>query len=843
MRRILLLTLFAAMFVATATAQPIRKSTYDNMIKAAEQSLANNDYYNALDWYEQAYEEKEDKNLLITIADMHFQLRDYRSAERAYARLINRDKENIYSEYRFKYGRVLKMNEKYDEAIEALQRFATETKSDSLRKLAKAEITGAEMALEMPETSKGVNLEHAGKKVNNKLSEYSPVYSPTGELYFVGFDGDDVMYVDEEDSKADFYARIQKSTMGKKGWEKPKPLDNKINRPGTHKTYVSFSNDGRFMFYTQGELAGHNLGKTRIYYSTGSGDSWDAGQEIKGINGDYVNKHPVAGELFGNEVLFFASNMPGGYGGFDLYYATKVEDGVYQAPVNLGEKINTLGDDETPFYWDGTLYFSSNGLPTIGGFDIFYTTWDGSSWSAPENMGKAYNSSADDQYFSLGDDGYKGFMVSNRSGEGSRSAKSRTCCNDIYGFTIARIYADLVVGVFSIDKKPIKGGTVEVIELQEPKVDSKTNGEGNRFDFGLELEKPYKVIASAEGFYPDSIEFNTVGLTESQTFNKNFLLKPLPPPEPEFDTINIEEPIVLENILYDFDDDRITKNSEQDLQIVLDLMNQYPDMIIELGSHTDNRGNDNYNENLSQRRANSARRWLIKRGVDGNRIQAKGYGENKPQTVKSSVSKRYEFLKEGDELTEEYINALAEEEQQEVAHQLNRRTDFTIIEGPTSITIKRIQKRVDEKSNSSKGRNALPQSAPGDPVKISYLSSLYGRKDLKGLPIMQFENRMMDFGAMERGEKREHTFEFVNRGDTDLQIAVVTACECTETDYSTTKKYKPGEKGQIKIIFDSTEKEESETVDVDIMLDNVEPDTGNPIMETVQFKFELTEKE
>lgn len=839
MRRILLLLVFASFFVSMLEAQPIRKSTYDNMIKAAEQSLANQDYYNALDWYEQAYEEREDKTLLPTIADMHFQLRDYRKAERWYGQLIRRDKENQYAEYRYTYGRVLKMNEKYPEAIEVLQQFANETKSDSLRKLALSEVTGAEMAMEMPEVAKGVSLENAGKNVNNKLSEYSPVYSPDGSLYFVGFDGDDVFYVDEN-SKDNFYAHIQRSTMGKKGWDKPTTLDNKINRPGVHKTHISFSGDGRYMFYTQGTLGGHMLDNTRIYFSTGDGGNWQAGQEIKGINGQYVNKHPVPGELFGNEVLFFASNMPGGYGGYDLYYATKVEEGVYEAPVNLGEKINTLGDDETPFYWDGTLYFSSTGHPTIGGFDIFFTTWDGSSWSDPENMGKIYNSSADDQYFSLGDDGYKGFLVSNRPGDGARSAKSRTCCNDIYGFSIARLYADLVVGVFNAEtRKPIMNGEANLIELQEMAVDAKKNEDSNRFDFGLGLEKPYKIVVNAKGFYPDSMEFNTVGLTESQTFSKNFLLKPLPPPEPEFDTINIEEPIVLENILYDFDDDRITKSSEQDLQIVLDLMNQYPNMVIELGSHTDIRGVDSYNENLSQRRANSARRWLINRGVDGERIKAKGYGETQPQTVRTSVGNRYDYLKEGDLLTEEYINALSSEDQQEVAHQLNRRTEFKIIEGPTSITIKRIKKVEPKTNDAPKGKNALPQSVKGDPVKISMLSSLYGRKDLKGVPIMHFEERMVDFGVLKRGEKREYEYEFVNKGDTNLQIAVVTACECTETEYSSTKVYKPGEKGTIKIVFDSTEKEESETVDVDIMLDNVEPDTGNPIMETVQFKFEL----
>ncbi len=848
MKRIFLLTLCCSLAAIVMQAQPITKSTYENMLKAGAESLENDDYYNALDWYTQAYEEENDSKLIPLIADLHFQIRDYRQAERWYKRLLRRDKENEFIQYRFNYGRVLKMNGDYEEAIEELQKFLEVAPSDSLRILAKNEITGAEMAIEMPELAKGVTLENAGRDVNSSFSEYSPALSESGELYFVSFNTDtkDAIYVDED--AEDYHARIVKTTKQETGrgrrkkmsWAKPKALSPKINRPEVHKTHVSISPDGETLFYTQAQIEGNEVTMSKIYYSTGGG-SWEGGQEIKGINGDYVAKHPAAGELFGNEVLFFSADMPGGYGGFDLYYATKLGDGEYDTPVNLGETINTPGNEETPFYRDGTLYFSSNGHPTIGGFDNLYSSWDGSNWSEVENMGYLYNSSVDDQYFTMDAEGYKGFLVSNRPERGVRSNVSKTCCFDIYEFEVARIYADLLVGVFSKDKEAINGATIDLINKNSAEISSKTNTDGNAFGYDLALETPYKVVVNAEGYYPDSIELATVGVRETQTFKHNFFLKakPVPPKEPKEIIVVIDKPIVLENILYDFDDDRITKSSEQDLQVVLELMNQYKDMKIELGSHTDYRGEGPYNENLSQRRANSARRWLIKRNVDGDRIVAKGYGENVPQTVNENQAAKHDFLNAGDVLTEEFIKQIEGEDNQEIANAINRRTEFKIIEGPTTIRVetKRL-KKVDEEEKAGKNRKSLPVEVQ-DTLKISYLSSLYGKKVLKGVPIMDFKQRVIDFGTMKKGEKREHKFEFVNRGDTTLEIGVVTACECTETDYSS-RTVKPGEKGYIHVIFDSTEKEELEdTIDVDIMLDNVDPETDNPIMEAVQFKYKL----
>lgn len=839
MRKLFLLFLFAiSAAFTTLEAQPITKSSYDKMIATAKECLEKKDYYNAIEWYEKAHEEQEERSLIPTIAEMHYKLRNYRQAERWYRTLLRRDPKDEYIEHRFNYARALKMNGKYQEAIDELQQFIPWTEDPVQKTLAQNELTGAEMAQELSSGAQGVTMEALGKNINGGLSEYSPVFGSDGdELYFAKFDGDDVILIGDDNT--DYHAKIYRSKRDDKGkWEKPTPLNEDVNRPGVHTTNVAFSPDGRYMYLTRTVTEGNEVFQSKIYYSVRSED-WGAAREVEGL-GDFNAKHPMPGELFGERVLFFVSDMDGGEGGWDLYYAPIEGEGEVGEAVNLGSTINTLADEITPFYRDGTLYFSTTGHPGIGGYDVFFTTWDGSKWSEPTNMGTGYNTSLDDRFLSLDAEGYKGLIASNREG-GGRSAFGRTCCDNIFEFSIAKLYADLVVGIFDNDKKPLLNGTVFLVETQnetDNKAESQTQENGNRFDFGLSLEKPYKVVARREGYYPDSITFNTVGITESKTFTHRFFLNPMPR-EPEYDTITIEEAIVLENILYDFNDDKILTAAEADLQVVLELMNEYPDMIIELSSHTDYRGNDAYNEKLSQRRADSAREWLLKKKVDENRIKAVGYGENAPQTVSAKVADQFPYLREGDVLTPSYIDSLVTEEQQEAAHQINRRTEFKILEGPTSIIIKSTRLRKNPENDRESNIGAEP-----DTLTISELSNLYGLKNIKGVPILKFDTRMVDFGKVKKGDKREYVYEFTNAGDVDAVISIISACDCTTSDYSK-RTIKPGEKGEIFILFDSSEKDHPETIDVDIILENEFIDTRlakpdkMPVIERIQYKFEI----
>lgn len=646
-------------------AQPLREIPYEYMVETAEEAFAANDYYNALDWYEQAYKERRDRQMALKIAELHTILRDYRRAENWYSRVLNRDTENEFADYRFEYGRVLKYQGNYKDAVAEFRYFLDLSQDEVKKNKAKLELEGILNADKL-EDNVGSVIEMADRTVNSPFTEFAPAEYTDGTLYFSSFQRSEIITVGKD---KDYHSKIFTSEKGDKGYAKAKAIGEQINRDGFHTGNAAFSADGGRMYFTRATMEGNVVSESKLFVSYNKGGNWSPAEEVTELNGDFEIRHPTVGELYGNEVLFFSSDMEGGRGGFDLYYSTITSDG-YALPINLGPGINTSADDITPFYRDGILYFSSEGYPSLGGFDIFYSEWDGSRFSEVTNIGYGYNSTYDDLYFSLIGDGYSGFLVSNRPGEGKKTLKSKTCCDDIYTIEIRRIVIDLLALVEN-DEGSLPGASVTIYDLSdvEPAPPStKSNLTGNTFNFLLDADRPYKVIVEHEEYYSDSIEFNTIGILDDYTVNKTIKLKPLPPPEPEIIVIN--QPIRLNNIYYDFDDYKILPDAEKDLSQLLDLMNQYGDMVIELSSHTDSRGVGAYNERLSQRRADAAKEWLVERGVTPDRIKAVGYGETKLLNNCSN----------GVRCTEE-------------EHQFNRRTEFKIIAGPQSIEIRREVKK------------------------------------------------------------------------------------------------------------------------------------------------------
>lgn len=844
MKNILILTFFLVFSYAALQAQPISSTSYETKLLSGEEALANNNYVVALENYEEAYDDRGDKELVPILAEINYQIRDYRAAERLYKSLLRRDKENVYAELRFNYARVLKMQGKYDEAIEEFQSFINLTKDEDKKKIARLELTGAEIGMAGSGGTKGVEVKALdNRKISTKPSQYSPTLSPTGRtFYYASLSGNEKSATTIDDmNDPEQFIRIFASSIDDEGeYQDPVALGVEINRPAFISGNVSLSPDGQRMYFNRIILTGNVVTESKIYMSEGGDDNWKSANEVVGVNGDFLAQYPVVGDLYGKEVLFFVSDMDGGEGGTDIYYATYQGDGVYGDPVNLGSSINTSANEKTPFWFDGTLYFSSDGYASLGGYDIMYAVWNGSEWTAPENMGSVYNSAADDYYFRLFDEGYKGFFTSNRAGGASAHAKG--CCDNIYTFGVARQYVDLVVGTFSDDgksKDPLKGATVQLVDgsvVETEGTSSLTRLNGNVFTFGLNFDRPYTIIASHPDYFPETITFNTNGVADSKTFEHRLFLKPLPK-----DTIiTINEVFVLENIIYDFDDDKITKQAEIDLQKIYDLMIKYDDMKIELGSHTDARGENNYNKDLSQRRAESARRWIMRKGIARTRIQAQGYGETVPKVIPQELAGRFSFLKEGEILTEEYISNIEGEDNQEEAHHQNRRTEFKIIEGPTSISFERTILLEDVKKGKDRGSNIGNSTGQNDPVEVSKMSTLYGQTNIKGLPIMQFESRTHTVGKVKKGEKRSFSYTFTNNGEGNLIIDLISACDCTSTnqDELTGKTFKPGESATINVVFDSADKDESETIDIDIYLRN-DDNEGNPIMEMIKYDFEL----
>jgi peptidoglycan-associated lipoprotein len=730
-----------------ADAQPLNASRPEYMLQVAEEKLEAKDYLNALDFFTKYYEATKDRSVLYKMGLADMAIKDYSKAEANFSKSLQRSKNastEVNEDARLYLGMMQKMNEKYDEAIVTLEEYMKSGTDAAKVARAKTELEGAKLAMRMKENPK-LLLENLGTKVNTGNSEYSP--SVLGNtLYFAALRDGKITVIDGKEG--DFYAKIYKTGVNAKGeFDKPEALGGEINRTGAHQGNVSFSPDGATMYFTRFTLNGNEIGESTIFYSAKQGDgTWGAAKEVAGVNGKWQAKHPAIGELYGKPVLFFTSNMESTKGGFDVFYANKVSEGEFSAPVNLGDVINTVGDDETPFYQNGKLYFSSNGHATIGGSDIFSASWNGASWTKPENMGKGYNSSANDAYFSMDANG-TAFFTSNR--KGGRSLKS-TCCEDIYVIKKEPIIIDLVVDALDPKKQPMKGLTYQFIDLStKGSGDSKTidkytatltpkraysmivskagyyndtitfnttdidktttikktanmrplpiisanleakaesNGQpltgvnytltelsSNKSDArvldvyraGLPLNKSFRLIAGKAGYTPDTVVFNTNGITETTTIEKLLKLKV------KIITVKKDEKIALNDIFYKLDkfeaNDAHMQNFEkaqQSLDYLYNIMAKYPAIVIELGSHTDARGSDAYNMTLSQKRADGVKAYLVAKGIKTDNIIAKGYGET--------------------QLVNRCANGVKCDDDE---HLQNRRTEFKIVSGPTSIEI------------------------------------------------------------------------------------------------------------------------------------------------------------
>lgn len=671
MKRIFSIISFLLLCGLSLSAQPINKATPEANLKAAQEAESTNNPYEALNLYQKVYEETKDKALLVKMAKLQYDLRDYDRAEKAFNRIVTRDRKNEYPELKYWLAMSLKYNGKYAEAADMFNLYLTDAADENLKKSAKNELAGCELARKAKQPE-NLLINNIGKKANSPQTEGSP-WPSGGELYYASIQYKDV--IEPEKTGDEGLSKIYTAAKSKEGVEfgEPKALGEEINREGWHQGNVSITPDGKTMYFTRVELENNGVKTSQIYYSIKGADGWQGAQEVEGINGDYIAKHPCEGELFGEKVLFFVANLPGGEGGFDLYYASKKETGKFSLPVNLGKIINTPGDEASPYYRDGKLFFSSNGRPTIGGMDVFESQWNGTVWSAPKAMPLGINSSVDDQYYVQGDDPMTGYVVSNRPGP--NNLKSKTCCDDIWAWELERVKVNLLAKTFRYKKKEEKanpalnGCSVQIFDVTDKNplnVEQKINSAGNDFVFTLLPDRQYMLIAEKDGYIADTLTFNTLGIkkTPASPVEKKLILRAIPPKKPPVIVVKRDEPIRLNNIYYDYDDDKILPESEPDLQFLVNLMTKYPDMKIELSSHTDSRGRDEYNINLSQRRAESARRWMLAKGIAENRIVPKGYGET--------------------QLLNECKNGVTCSEEQ---HRYNRRTEFKIIEGPTSITI------------------------------------------------------------------------------------------------------------------------------------------------------------
>lgn len=647
-----ILALLLVMLSGSVFAQPLTSIPFQAHIEKAEEYAETNNLASQLDQLEEAYKKNRDKSMLPLMAELNYKLRDYGKAENLYKRIVDSDKKGTNIEALYMYGKMLKLNGKYAEAAEVFRKIK-DGDNDTYANLSILELKGILLAVSSDSTN--VTVSSAGPKVNTKSGEYSP-FLMENELYFTS----SALESGAEPGK-DYGVKLLRSQKDKDGgWGKSTEADALITASSPAIGNVAFSVRDQTMFLTKVTFHGEELKTSRVYYSIREGNAWTDPAIVQGLPDSFIVKNPMPGELYGRDVLFFSTDAPGGKGGFDIFYATKISTGVYDSPVNLGSMVNTAGNEITPFYRDGKLIFATDGLPSFGGYDLYSTEWNGTSWSTPVNMGPGFNSSADDMYYMVDDEGYEGLLVSNRVG--TTSLRGKTCCDDIFTFSIAKPVVSLDIYVLD-ENKPLRQGEVTIMEQFKPET-KLTEGKDDNYNFAydLDINKGYFVKVTRIGYFPDSAYIKTLDIKADTTVTLKINLKP----KPEIEVVSINQAIRLNKIYYNYNDAKILKAARPDLDYLYELMQQYPDMVIELSSHTDARGNDEFNQKLSQRRADSAKKYLVDRGVPDERIKAVGYGETQL------------LNKCGNDVK------CTEEE-----HQLNRRTEFKIIAGPTNIEIKK----------------------------------------------------------------------------------------------------------------------------------------------------------
>jgi peptidoglycan-associated lipoprotein len=647
-----ILALLLVMLSGSVFAQPLTSIPFQAHIEKAEEYAETNNLASQLDQLEEAYKKNRDKSMLPLMAELNYKLRDYGKAENLYKRIVDSDKKGTNIEALYMYGKMLKLNGKYAEAAEVFRKIK-DGDNDTYANLSILELKGILLAVSSDSTN--VTVSSAGPKVNTKSGEYSP-FLMENELYFTS----SALESGAEPGK-DYGVKLLRSQRDKDGgWGKSTEADALITASSPAIGNVAFSVRDQTMFLTKVTFHGEELKTSRVYYSIREGNAWTDPAIVQGLPDSFIVKNPMPGELYGRDVLFFSTDAPGGKGGFDIFYATKISIGVYDSPVNLGSMVNTAGNEITPFYRDGKLIFATDGLPSFGGYDLYSTEWNGTSWSTPVNMGPGFNSSADDMYYMVDDEGYEGLLVSNRVG--TTSLRGKTCCDDIFTFSIAKPVVSLDIYVLD-ENKPLRQGEVTIMEQFKPET-KLTEGKDDNYNFAydLDINKGYFVKVTRIGYFPDSAYIKTLDIKADTTVTLKINLKP----KPEIEVVSINQAIRLNNIYYNYNDAKILKAARPDLDYLYELMQQYPDMVIELSSHTDARGNDEFNQKLSQRRADSAKKYLVDKGVPDERIKAVGYGETQL------------LNKCGNDVK------CTEEE-----HQLNRRTEFKIIAGPTNIEIKK----------------------------------------------------------------------------------------------------------------------------------------------------------
>ena len=656
----------------------------DKNLKRGEKYLALGEYYDAATEYKTAYSKTPAKmrdrrgQIAKKMAFCYEKINSTQKAIAAYRNVI-RYKQADGNTY-LSFARQLMKNGNYKEAAEQF-RIALDSMPDN--QMAR---DGLAAALEAPRL-KEEGSRYTVKKMevfNSRRADYSPMLLGENHeyLYFTSTrneaQGDELSGITGSKNGDIFFS--QKDDKGK--WGKPQRVESGLNSEYDEGA-CSFTPDQREMYLTQCSSDPSYPRYAKIMKSNRSDAAWSKPSDVQ-LTRDTLSSYAHPAISPDGEWLYFTSDMPGGQGGLDIWRVRLSSNGM-GGVENLGPIINTPGDEEFPtFRPNGDLYFSSNGHPGMGGLDIFIATvGDNGKWQL-EHPGYPLNSQGDDFGMTFEGPHNRGFFCSNR-GDGRG-------WDHIFSFEKPEIIQTVKGWVYERDGYELPAAQVYMVGNDGTNEKFSVQSDGS-FERVLTPGVDYVFLATCRGYLNHKEELQVVQTTESKETVLQFALA------------SISVPVMIDNIFYDYDKAILRPEAVQSLNELVVLLNENPNVTIELSAHCDYHGSQAYNIGLSQRRAESVVNYLIEHGIAPDRLTPKGYGKEKPKVVRKKLAAQYPWMKEGDVLTQEYITAL-DEEKQAICDQLNRRTEFIVLRTTYGM--------FDSDGNLTNPPKPKPQSTSGD---------------------------------------------------------------------------------------------------------------------------------
>ena len=630
----------------------------DAALKKGDKFYALGEYYDASTQYKKAYSATSSKERelrgkrALKLAECYRRINYTQKAVAAYNNVIRYKQQDSMT-----YFRLAQQLMKTGNYKEAAKNFQLAVDSTPHNRLAKVGLKAAKLAPQWKEAGSQYTVKKE-TMFNSRRADYSPMLAGDNfdQLFFSStrnqVQGDELSGITGT-KNADIMVSV-KDENGK--WTRPEVIDSELNSDNDEGA-CCFSPDGKTMYLTQCTTDATSPRYATIVSSNRSDASWSKPSAVI-ITKDTLSTYAHPAVSPDGEWLYFVSDMPGGLGGYDIWRMQLLKNG--NGPVeNLGAPVNTEGDEMFPtFRPNGDLYFSSDGHPGMGGLDIFIAKPDttGTGWTI-EHPGYPLNSRGDD--FGMTFEGLRnqGFFCSNR-GDGKG-------WDHIYSFVNPEIVQTVKGWVYEQDGYELPQAVVYMVGNDGTNLKLNVKGDGS-FTQEIKPHVDYVMLGTCKGYLNHKEQIKVEPVTESEEYVLQFPLA------------SITAPVLIDNIFYDFDKATLRPESTASLDELIKLLEENPNVTIELSAHCDYRGPAQYNKQHSQRRAESVVAYLIEHGIEKERLSPVGYGKEKPKTVKKKLTEKHPFLHEGDVLTEEFIKNLKPEEQ-DICNQLNRRTEFIVL--------------------------------------------------------------------------------------------------------------------------------------------------------------------